>query len=59
MLLAVIVKSHSEEVAQIEGVGVVILGTQFRNRIVEFVEEYQRTHQTVIHVADVMTIQSF
>ena len=43
----------SQEVAKIEGVGVV-LGTQFRNRIVEFVEEYQKTHQTVIHVADVM-----
>ena len=48
----------SEEVAQIEGVGVV-LGTQFRNRIVEFVEEYQRTHQTVIHVADVMKLSRF
>lgn len=31
----------SQEVAKIEGVGVV-LGTQFRNRIVEFVEEYQK-----------------
>lgn len=48
----------SEEVAQIEGVGV-ILGTQFRNRIVEFVEEYQRSHQTVIHVEDVMTLSRF
>lgn len=48
----------SEEVAQIEGVGVV-LGTQFRNRIVEFVEEYRRTKQTVIHVADVMKLSRF
>lgn len=48
----------SEEVAQIEGVGV-ILGTQFRNRIVEFVEEYQKTRQTVIHVADVMKLSEF
>lgn len=48
----------SEEVAKIEGVGV-ILGTQYRNRIVEFVEEYQRTRQTVIHVADVMKLSRF
>lgn len=48
----------SQEVAKIEGVGVV-LGTQFRNRIVEFVEEYQKTHQTVIHVADVMKLSHF
>ena len=48
----------SEEVAKIEGVGV-ILGTQFRNQIVEFVEEYQTTHQPVIRVADVMKLSRF
>lgn len=48
----------SEEVAAIEGVGVV-LGTQFRNRIVEFVDEYKQTHQPVIKVADVMKLSQF
>lgn len=48
----------SEEVAKIPGVGVV-LGTQFRNRIVDFVKEYQCTHKPVIHVADVMKLSHF
>ena len=48
----------SEEVSAIEGVSVV-LGTQFRNRIVEFVEEYEQSKQQIIQVADVMKLSSF
>lgn len=48
----------SEEVIAIEGVSVV-LGTQFRNRIVEFVKEYEATKKPVIHVADVMKLNHF
>lgn len=48
----------SEEVAAIEGVGVV-LGTQFRNEIVDLVDEYQRTHKPVIKIADVMKLSRF
>lgn len=48
----------SEEVAAIEGVGVV-LGTQFRNQIVEFVDEYKETKKPVIRIADVMKLSRF
>lgn len=48
----------SEEVAAIEGVGVV-LGTQFRNEIVDLVDEYQKTHKPVIKIADVMKLSRF
>ena len=48
----------SEEVISIEGVGVV-LGTQFRNQIVEFVNEYKTTQKPVIKVADVMKLSRF
>lgn len=48
----------SEEVASIEGV-CVVLGTQYRNRIVEFVNIYKETHEPVIHVADVMNLSVF
>lgn len=48
----------SAEVASIEGVSVV-LGTQFRNEIVELVEQFQKTHQQIVKVADVMKISRF
>ena len=48
----------SEEVVSIEGVGVV-LGTQFRNQIVDFVNEYKTTQKPVIKVADVMKLSRF
>ena len=48
----------SEEVAAIEGVGV-ILGTQYRNQIVDFVDQYETTHQPVIKVDDVMKLSRF
>lgn len=48
----------SEEVVSIEGVGVV-LGTQFRNQIVDFVNEYKTTQKPVIKVSDVMKLSRF
>ena len=48
----------SDEVKEIEGVSIV-LGTQFRQQIVELVEEYQRTHQQIVKVADVMNLSHF
>ena len=48
----------SEEVVSIEGVGVV-LGTQFRNQIVDFVNEYKTIQKPVIKVADVMKLSRF
>lgn len=48
----------SEEVIAIEGVSVV-LGTQYRQRIVEFVREYEKTKKPVIHIADVMKLSTF
>lgn len=48
----------SEEVIAIEGVSVV-LGTQYRQRIVEFVKEYEKIKQPVIHIADVMKLTTF
>lgn len=48
----------SDEVKEIEGVSIV-LGTQFRQQIVELVEEYQQTHQQIVKVADVMNLSHF
>ena len=48
----------SEEVKAIEGVNVV-LGTQYRNQIIEFVDEYLKTGQQVVRVADVMRLRTF
>lgn len=48
----------SEDVASIDGVGVV-LGTQYRNKIVDFVNEYHQTGKPVIHVDDVMKLSRF
>lgn len=48
----------SAEVAAIEGVAIV-LGTQFRNEIVELVKEYELHHQQIIKIADVMKLSRF
>ncbi len=48
----------SEDIAAIDGVSV-ILGTQFRTRIVDFVDEYEKTHRQIIQVADVMNLTQF
>lgn len=48
----------SEEVKSIEGVSVV-LGTQYRNQIVDLVHEYQKTHCQIVKVADVMHLHKF
>lgn len=47
-----------QEIAEIEGVGV-ILGTQFRNEIVELAEKYQETKDTIIRVEDVKQLRKF
>lgn len=47
-----------EEIAQIEGVGVV-LGTQYRKDIVEYVNEYLKTGEMVIKVDNVMNLRKF
>lgn len=48
----------SEEVKTIEGVSVV-LGTQYRNQIVELVNEYMKTKTQIVKIADVMKTSSF
>lgn len=48
----------SDEVKNIEGVSIV-LGTQYRNQIVELVHEYQQTHQQIVKVTDVMNLTRF
>ena len=48
----------SDEVRKIEGVSIV-LGTQFRQQIVELIEEFQQTHQQIVKVADVMRLNHF
>lgn len=48
----------SEEILSIEGVGVV-LGTQHRNDIVNYVERYLKTHQVECHVEDIMHTKRF
>lgn len=47
-----------EEIAQIEGVGVV-LGTQYRKDIVEYVNEYLKTGEMVVKVDNVMNLRKF
>lgn len=47
-----------EEIEQIEGVGV-ILGTQHRKKIVEYVNEYLKTGKPVIKVDNVMNLKKF
>ena len=48
----------SEEVAAIDGVGVV-LGTQYRDQIVNFAKDYEKTHQQIVKVDDVMKLRRF
>lgn len=48
----------SEEVRSIEGVSIV-LGTQYRNQIVDLVQEYERTGCQIVKVADVMHLKTF
>jgi MiaB-like tRNA modifying enzyme len=48
----------SQEIEAIEGVGV-ILGTQHRNRIVEYVKQYNATHQPINVVENIMQTQRF
>lgn len=48
----------SEEVKAIEGVSV-ILGTQFRNEIVELVKQYELNRQQIVKIADVMKLSRF
>lgn len=47
-----------DEIEAIEGVSVV-LGTQYRNQIMQFVEQYQETKETIIKVDNVMNLQKF
>lgn len=48
----------SEEIAAIEGVGI-ILGTQHRNHIVDYVNEYLQTKQQINMVEDIMHTRRF
>jgi MiaB-like tRNA modifying enzyme len=48
----------SHEVASIDGVHIV-LGTQYRQRIVDFVEEFQKERKQIIKVDDVMNLKKF
>ncbi len=48
----------SEEIKTIEGVSIV-LGTQFRNQVVELVHEYLQTHEQIVRIADVMRSARF
>ncbi len=48
----------SDEVASIEGVSI-ILGTQYRNEIVELVHQYQQTQIQIKKIADVMNLSRF
>ena len=47
-----------EEIEQIEGVGVV-LGTQYRQNIVEYVNEYLKTGKMVVKVDNIMNLKKF
>lgn len=47
-----------DEVKSILGVHIV-LGTQYRQQIVDLVEEYQQTHQQIVKVDDIMNISQF
>lgn len=46
------------EIETIDGVGI-ILGTQFRNEIVDLVKQYQKDRKMIIKVADVMKLKTF
>lgn len=48
----------SEEVKKIDGVSIV-LGTQYRNHIVQYVEEFYQTKQQIVKVSDVMNLSRF
>lgn len=48
----------SEEVASIKGVSIV-LGTQYRQQIVDLVNQYKADHQQIIKIADVMNLSTF
>ena len=47
-----------QEIEDIEGVSIV-LGTQFRNEIVDLVNQYQKNKKTIVKVADVMKLRTF
>ena len=51
-------QSAPQEIEAIEGVGV-ILGTQYRNQIVELAKQYQETKQMIVKVNDVMKVDTF
>ena len=48
----------SETVSQIEGVSIV-LGTRYRNKLVEYVHEFEETHHQIVVVDDVMKLHEF
>ncbi|MGN1183411.1 MAG: tRNA (N(6)-L-threonylcarbamoyladenosine(37)-C(2))-methylthiotransferase MtaB, partial [Faecalibacillus sp.] len=47
-----------DEIKEIEGVSI-ILGTQFRNEIVDLVKQFQKDHKQIIKVKDVMRLKTF
>ena len=47
-----------EEIKQIEGV-CVVLGTQYRDQIVEYVKQYQETKEVIVKIDNVMNLQKF
>lgn len=47
-----------EEIKQIEGIGVV-LGTQYRQDIVKYVDEYLKTGKVIVRVDNVMNLKKF
>ncbi len=48
----------SDEVAKIDGVDIII-GTQHRHKIVDYVKQYQQDHQMIVDVGDVMHLNQF
>lgn len=47
-----------QEIEQIEGVSIV-LGTQYRDQIVELVNQFEQTKQTIVKIDSVMNLQKF
>lgn len=47
-----------EEIKEIEGV-CVVLGTQYRNHIVEYVKQYQETKEVIAKIDNVMNLRKF
>jgi len=47
-----------QEIEAIEGVSI-ILGTQFRNEIVDLVKQYQKDRKMIVKVSDVMKLKTF